>query len=249
MAEAVQSVAITPENEAEFLAAAEAAMKGIEPEAKPEAKPEEKAPVEGEAKAGEPTKLEIPEAKDEAAADGPLDLNPYYQEFADTGKLSDESRGVLKGRLEKAGFANADQLIDQHMAGAKADIEQARQRIFSHVGGESSYNEMVAWASKNLPKEEIVEFNEVVKDPKMVRWAVLGLQAKFNAAVGAKAPAQAQGSKRVTPQTNVSSTVEPIRSDQQVAELVGDKRYLTDPGYRESVDQRIMASMKAGYLR
>lgn len=240
-------VTITPENQAEFIAAAEAAAKPTEPQQKPTE--EAKAPVEGEAKAGE-QKLEIPEKKTDAPAeDGPLDLQPYYNEYAETGALSDESRGVLKARLEKAGFPNADQLIDQHMAGAKADIEQARQKIFSHVGGESSYNEMVQWAAKNLSEAEILEYNEAVKDPRMVRLAVLGLKAQYTAAGGANSNTPAPDPKRVTPQSNVSNAGEPIRSDQQVAELVGDKRYTTDPGYRENVNQRIMASMKAGYLK
>lgn len=239
-------ISITPENQAEFIAAAEAAAKGTEFQQKPTE--EAKAPTEEQKAPGE-QKLEIPEKEEAPAEDGPLDLQPFYNEYAETGALSDESRGVLKARLEKAGFPNADQLIDQHMAGAKADIEQARQRIFSHVGGESSYNEMVQWAAKNLSQEEIIEYNEAVKDPKMVRLAVLGLKAQYTAAGGASSAAAATDPKRVTPQSNVSNAGEPIRSDQQVAELVGDKRYLTDPGYRENVNQRIMASMKAGYLK
>lgn len=246
---ATQFVA-TPENAAEILAAAEAASKGITPPtAPPVGTPAEAATPPSD---GEVPQLEIPEPKEPATepeGDGPLDLNPFYEEYANTGALSDESRSTIKARLEKAGFANADQLIDQHMAGAKADVEQARQRIFGHVGGEQAYSEMVQWAATNLSKEDIEEFNEAVKNPKMVKLAVTALQAQYKAAGAAQAAPSASNPKRVTPQSNVSSAFEPVRSDQQVAELVSDRRYLTDPGYRQVVDQRIAASMRAGYLK
>lgn len=245
---AVTQFSATPENEAELLAAADSARAGTPPAVPPTGTPEE---IPTPPPTGEAPPLEIPDPKEAppAEADGPLDLNPFYEEFANTGALSDESRGVLKSRLEKAGFANADQLIDQHMAGAKADVEQARQRIFSHVGGEQAYSEMVQWAATNLSQEDIEEFNEAVKNPKMVKLAVTALQAQYKAA-GATNPAPAAPNpKRVAPQSNVSTAYEPVRSDQQVAELVSDKRYLTDPGYRQVVDQRIAASMRAGYLK
>lgn len=250
MAGAVQFT-VNDENAKEVLEAAEQAAKGTEkPAEKPadtkaDEKPADKASDEG---TGD-TPIEIPEKKAEAEGET-FDLAPFYQEYADTGALSDESRATIKGRLEKAGFANADALIDQHMAGAKADVESARQRIFSHVGGEAAYKQIVQWASQNLSAEDIADFNETVKNPKAVKMAVLGLQAQFNAAGGQTTkPAAQSDPKRVTPQSNVSAAFEPIRSDQQVADLVSDKKYLTDPGYRAVVDQRIAASMKAGYLK
>jgi hypothetical protein len=248
MAGAVQ-FSITNENQAEVLAAAESARGGPPPATTPPA--EETPVVEIPAKDGEaPATLEIPDPPEKPAEgeDDPLDLNPFYEEYANTGALSDESRNTIKARLVKAGFSNADDLIDQHMAGARADVEQARQRIFSHVGGEQAYSEMVKWAATSLSKEDIEEFNEAVKNPKMVKLAVTALQAQYKAAGAAKAVPAATNPKRVTPQANVSSSFEPIRSDQQVADLVSDKRYLTDPGYRQVVDQRIEASMKAGYI-
>lgn len=241
------SVTITPENQAEFIAAAEAAanpnpvVTTVVPPVTPVVPPVDTkvAPVET---------LEIPEVPEETAeVVEALDLQPFYKEYADTGALSDESRSTIKTRLEKAGFANADDLIDQHMAGAKSSVETVRQSIFSHVGGEAAYSELVQWAAKNLPAEDIADFNESVKNPKMVKLAVLGLQAQFKAA-GAQPPTPPTP-KRVQPATNVSSNVEPIRSDQQLAELVSDKKYLTDPGFKEVVDQRIRFSMAQGYLK
>lgn len=242
------TVSITEENAQEFLDAAKAAAEGtpaptVTPPA-PTEDPSKTPPADAKAEG-----LEIPEPASETEAEvvDQLDLAPFYQEYAETGALSDESRATIKSRLEKAGFANADALIDQHMVGAKASVETIRQSIFSHVGGESNYVEMVQWAAKNLAADDIAAFNEAVKDPKLVKLAVSGLNAQFKAAQ-TQSPA-APAAKRVAPQTNVSSAFEPIRSDQQVAELVSDKKYLTDPGYREVVDQRIMQSMKAGYLK
>lgn len=242
MANAVQ-FAVTDENKDDVLAAAEAAKNPpVEPKA-PEEEPKADPPKDPNAP---PVELEIPE-KPEVEPDAPLDLAPYYTEYAETGALSEESRSAIAERLTKAGFANAEELIDQHMAGAKAAIETTRQGIFAHVGGEAEYTKMVQWASQNLPVAEIQKFNEAVKNPDFVEMAVTSLQAKYKAA-GAAAP-PAKESKHVQPNANVSQSFEPIRSDQQVAELVSDKRYLTDPGYRTLVDQRIKSSMQAGYLK
>lgn len=245
---AATQISITEENQAEFIAAAEAAAKGETPPAVPPAGTP--AEIKPPAANGESPPLEIPKPEEKPAEDsGELDLQPYYEEYANTGTLADESRAVLRDRLTKAGFKNADALIDQHLAGAKADVEQARQRIFSHVGGEQAYTQMVQWAATNLSQEDIAEFNEAVKDPRMVRLAVTSLQARYQAAGGSNAAPKSADPKRVAPQSNVSAAFDPVRSDQQVAELVSDKRYLTDPGYRQVVDQRITASMKAGYLK
>lgn len=242
MANAVQ-FSVTEENQDEVLAAAEAAKNPqVEPEA-PKEEPKEDPPKDPNAP---PVELEIPD-KPEVEPEAPLDLAPYYTEYAETGALSDESRATIAERLTKAGFANAEELIDQHMAGAQAAVETTRQSIFSHVGGEAEYTKMVQWASQNLPVEEIQKFNEAVKNPDFVKMAVTSLQAQYKAA-GAPAP-QPKEPKHVQPNANVSQSFEPIRSDQQVAELVSDKRYLTDPGYRSIVDQRIKSSMQAGYLK
>lgn len=240
------SVAITPENAQEFLDAANPVEEATAPAVPEKTDPEDAKVSPTDAKA---ESLEIPEAKESAEGgdEGAFDLNPFYQEYADTGALSDESRATIKARLEKAGFANADALIDQHMVGAKASVETARQNIFSHVGGESNYVEMVQWAAKTLSADDIAAYNEAVKDPRLVKLAVSGLNAQFKAAQ--TQPSTVPATKRVTPQSNVSAAFEPIRSDQQVADLVSDKRYLTDPGYKQVVDQRIVQSMKAGYLK
>ena len=240
------SVAITSENQQEFLDAAhppEEKLAAPVPDAAPTEEPQGP-PADAKAET-----LEIPDKPAEAEAEvvDKLDLNQFYQEYADTGALSDESRATIKSRLEKAGFENADALIDQHMAGAKASVETIRQGIFSHVGGEANYAQMVQWASQNLSQDDIMAFNEAVKDPKLVKLAVSGLNAQYKAAQ-TQSPA-APAARRVAPQSNVSAAFEPIRSDQQVADLVSDKRYLTDPGYKQAVDQRIMNSMKAGYLK
>lgn len=245
---------------AENLALAQAAMNeadGITPEepeapATPEVPQEETEVVEdapAEVNDLTLTKEEEPEPEAEEPAEGEmLDLTEFYAEYAENGNLSPESSTTIVDRLTKAGFADAEAILEQYMAGANATVSSTRAAAFEITGGEEGYAAMGAWASENLSAVELAAYDEAVANPAMVPLAVRGLYAQFQAATGeqsAAAPAPA----RVAAGANSSAGVALITSMEQLATLTGDPRMDVDPAYRAELNQRIAASMKAGYLK
>lgn len=247
-----QSITVTPQNEAEILAAVEA-LKGTEqkpdntettPPADDQSKPpadDQKAPLEN---------LEIKPQTDEekaAAAVSEIDMESVAQEYTTNGgKLTDETRTKIVDALTKAGIKNAAGVLDSYIAGQEAAAARTMNETFETVGGEQNFRSMIDWAAKNLSPKEIDRYNKAVKDPDTASLAVRGLYAQFQAAAG-KSSAAAR--RAVTSVPNAGAGLQLVRSDQQVAELVGDPRYNSDPGYRAEVNARIKASMDAGVLK
>lgn len=210
-------------------------------------KGEEKPPVD---------KLEIEETSDEEDGDGDtpasINLEEYYQEFEETGELSEESSGKLVGKLTEAGFENAEDLLAQYMVGRQATVAQERAAAFEVVGGEQNYGDMIGWAKENLSPEQVASFNRAASDPGVRELAIRGLHAQYVGATGADAGGTSQGSSSAKTRVSGAATSvaghAPIKSMEQLAKLVGTSEYANDPGHRADVDARIEASMKQGFI-
>ena len=197
----------------------EKAYRAISGNLKPEADPPPAAPPPP---ADPPPSTEIPEANFEA----------YAKEFNETGTLSEES---IK-QLETRGIPK--RFVDTYIQGLKALQTSADQAIFDRGGGQAEYTKMVQWASSNLPVADIKAYNKALQtgDPEIVNLAIDGLKAKFQMAAG------------TPPKTRVSGTnggaVTGFATNGDLQKAVADPRYHTDPDYRQSVIDRLAASMK-----
>ncbi len=255
------SLQVSADNEADLLAVAEAAKAEAtgEPIVKEgeEAKPKEGEVKEGEQAAEKPAEgdqkaknLEISQEEvkkaEEAAAEG-LDLDTFYAEYAEKGSLSDESTATIIGFLEKAKIANPEAVLAQYMSGAASEVSQMRAAAFEVTGGEEQYGKMQAWAAENLSPAEANAFDQAVKDPNMVGIAVRGLHAQYQAATGNQSPAgeQQKTSPRVAAGVIAHQGHARLNSQKQVADLVSDPRFKSDPGFRATAEARIKASMDA----
>lgn len=243
---------VTTENEEEILKAAETAKVeaagDVTPEGseKVEVKSEEQAaekPAEGTTKTLEISQAEVKKAE-EAAAEG-LNLETFYAEYAEKGSLSEESTSTIVTALEKANIANPEAVLAQYMAGASAQVSSMRSTAFEVTGGEEQYGKMQAWAAENLSPAEATAFDRAVQDPNMVGFAVRGLHAQFIAATGNQ---DQKESPRVGAGVIAHQGHAPLNSQQQIADLVSDPRFKSDPGYRATAEARIRASMDAGLV-
>ena len=260
------------ENADANLAAAQAAMNeadGVTPETKEEESNDAESNEEtsdedkGEEEAGEKkpgdlsltpdkkeeTKQDEEESKEEPKdGDAPetLNMQTFYNEYAETGELSEESRSTVVERLTAAGFEDAEGLLNQYLGGADASRDQIRSTAFSITGGEEGYQAMGAWAQENLSPAELAAYDQAVTNPSMVPLAVRGLFSQYQAATGAgNAPAPS----RVSAGPNTAAGVKPVTSIQQSAELTADPRMDTDPAYRAEVNARITAGRKMGAIK
>ena len=125
------------------------------------------------------------EEEQQIDADPLIDLlNEASQEYAQEGKLTEETFEKLsqmdsKDLLEAYMEIQSNQQIEDFTAEQVSDIQ-------NFVGGEEQYNNLVGWASENMPQNFIQAFDNLlnVGDPDMVKLAVVGMQAAFQEANG-----------------------------------------------------------------
>jgi hypothetical protein len=154
-----------------------------------------------------------------------LDFDGMAREYAEKGELSAETYD----RLVKGGIPKA--VVDSFIAGQEAVAEQVRSTVFSAVGGEEKYAELTGWAAQNMSPQEIQAFNATMEGGSMeqMKFAVEALQRRFENAVG-KQPQLLGGNSG-----HNSNSGDVFMSTAQLTAAMADKRYATDPAYRNEV--------------
>jgi hypothetical protein len=164
-------------------------------------------------------------------------IQPYIDEWAQSGELSADSRKALESQFPS-------ELIDDYL-NSKAQAAQFQEAqaatelksIYNSVGGEQNYGEIVQWAGENLSDEQIVAFNEAVNTGSFAQaeLAVKGLAAQYQQASGSQ-PQLLQS----TPDGNAGAGVY-----ESMAQLMVDMKkpeYKTDPAFRQVVQARLSRS-------
>ena len=175
------------------------------------------------------------EEEQQIDADPLIDLlNEASQEYAQEGKLTEETFEKLsqmdsKDLLEAYMEIQSNQQIEDFTAEQVSDIQ-------NFVGGEEQYNNLVGWASENMPQNFIQAFDNLlnVGDPDMVKLAVVGMQAAFQEANGYEG--RMLSGKPAETQQDV------FRSQAEVVQAMSDPRYDQDPAYRQDVFAKLERS-------
>jgi len=158
-----------------------------------------------------------------------IDFDVLQQEYQELGGLSEDAYPAL----EEAGFPEA--VVDQWIAGQQAISQQVQTEMFSLVGGQEQYQELVGWAADALPEAEIDAFNATMatQDPNMIRLAIQGLNARYRSEA---APSLLQGG------TGPVSTGGKFESTAELTAAMSDPRYEKDPAYRQQVSDKLARS-------
>jgi hypothetical protein len=158
-----------------------------------------------------------------------IDFDVLQQEYQELGGLSEDAYAAL----EEAGFPEA--VVDQWIAGQQAISQQVQTEMFSLVGGQEQYQELVGWAADALPEAEIDAFNATMatQDPNMIRLAIQGLNARYRSEA---APSLLQGG------TGPVSTGGKFESTAELTAAMSDPRYEKDPAYRQQVSDKLARS-------
>jgi len=130
----------------------------------------------------QPKKVEIkipdPKAKPEDSATIMQEnFEAMAEEFAANGELSPENRTKLNG----LGFT--DIIINQYLQGIQATNELVSTKSVTLVGSQEKLDAILQWAGNNL-KSEAAALNEQLGNPQMWENTLLGLQARYNSALG-----------------------------------------------------------------
>ena len=135
--------------------------------------------------------------------------------------------------LAKQGFSK--EMVQQYLAGGGDQAASIQDQVFTDVGGESAYQEMMTWAVDNVPQDELTRYDRVVEsgNAEAIRYAAQSLKAKYDAANGTEGRMLA-GKRAPAPQG--------FRSVAEIVAAKRDPRYAADSAYREDVQRKLASS-------
>lgn len=177
--------------------------------------------------------LEIPSddaAKAQVASVG-LDWDGLNTEYAEHGKLTDETYE----KLAKGGIPR--EAVDTYIRGKQAEVDAYETAVFGTAGSVEDYGSLVAWAKEGYNDTEKKAFNDAVTSGDVARaqLAVEALKARYSA-------------KRGAPPVNLlkgggdAAGTQPYKSRVEMTNDMRDKRYKTDPAFRAQVLDRLRQS-------
>ena len=208
----------------------------------------EKAYVELQKKLGD--KEEPEAAKDEEVTDTkeePTDKSEAYSliesandEYYQNGEtLSPETLEKFKGMSSQDLVEGYMQMVKDNPQTNQPDIDVTTaeiNKIQNSVGGETQYNNLVAWAGQNLPANEIKAFDDLVGtgNAAAIQLGVDALKSRYEAVNGY------EGRRLTGKAADTSGDV--FRSQAQLVEAMSDPRYDRDPAYRQDVVAKLERS-------
>jgi hypothetical protein len=206
----------------------------------------EKAYMELQSKLGEKDKeeTETASATDETPdepklSDGASLITNAQQEYYDNdNKLSDETLAKFSEMSSSELLQAYIELNASNPAQAEAetaDISEAQiSEIKESAGGDKAYANVVNWAKDNLDNSQTAAFDEVVNTGSVqaIKLAVAGLKAEYDKANGVEG-------RMVTGKTAPPDNGDVFRSQAELVSAMNDRRYDSDPAYRQDVIEKL----------
>ena len=158
-----------------------------------------------------------------------LDFSAFQDEYNSTGTLSKEALDTLSAE------GISEEVVSTWISGQEALRDQNIDTVFSSIGGEQNYNNMLEWANDNLQPWEVEAFNNQIESlDANTQLAVTGLYARYQNSEGIP-PALLSG--------EVGQDIAPrYESLAQLTSAMSDPKYASDPAYRAKVVQRLSNS-------
>ena len=151
------------------------------------------------------------------------------QQLTKAGLSEQAVKSYFAGRAAEAGYTTGGSTASDIV---EADIAA----IKNSVGGEATYSNIINWAKTNLDQKEIAAFDEVVNTGSVpaIQLAVSGLKSRYDNANGVEG--------RMVTGKNAPQTKDVYRSQAELVRAMSDKRYDTDPAYRQDVIEKLERS-------
>ena len=178
------------------------------------------------------------ETEEEVPNDRKLNLLDQLWDEGTNNKLSKETFDKLSkmNPVEVAKMAMQQRSNAQQAPQAREFTENDVQQIQGLVGGQDNYNNMMSWASENIPEQEVNLFDAVMDrgDPLAAYFAVQSMALKYQDGVGR----EGQMVRGKAPKTSADV----FNSQQEMIQAMEDSRYNDDPAYREAIMQKLERS-------
>ena len=186
----------------------------------------------------EPELREQEEAPEEEVNEYVTALQGAADEYQQNGELSEEtykaltemsSEDLLKTYLE---LQNNQPQVEEAPDLTDAQVTEVK----NFVGGEQQYEQLVNWASENMPQNFVDAFDQLINtgSTDMIKLAVAGLNSAYEGANGY------EGKMFTGKGGNEPADV--FRSQAEVVAALNDPRYDRDPAYRQDVFAKLERS-------
>ena len=167
---------------------------------------------------------------EKAAENAGLDFDALAAKYAESGKLEDADYEAM----EKTGLKR--DTVDAYIRGQQAIADQFEAKVLEGFGDKEAYQNMVQWASTNLPDSAIDMFNEATSsgDVDKALFAINGLKAQYVAANGNE-PARQLDGKPTQGGPRYENEAEYVKD-------IENPDYWKDPAYRARVDRKFAST-------
>lgn len=128
--------------------------------------------------------------------------------------------------------------MDYYSKNQTKTLEQnAVTEIQNIAGGEQGYNDLMQWASTNVPEKDIMEFNKVAEsnNPTAIKFAVEALNNRYKNSEGYEG-------QLLTGKSPTNDGLKPYRSHAELVRDIGNPLYQSDPAFRQDVEARLARS-------
>ena len=149
-----------------------------------------------------------------------------YQQLEGAGLSRASIDSYLAGRAVESGYTTD--------SGAAADLTDSEvNSIKNSVGGEAQYQNMVNWASQNLPQTTVEAFDELINSGNAgaIQLAVNGLRQQYEETNGYEG--------RMLAGKAAQSSGDVFRSQPELVAAMEDPRYDKDPAYSQDVIEKL----------
>ena len=160
----------------------------------------------------------------------------YYEKGELTPETIERFKEMSSTELVETYLKMQQEQPQQQVEAARDLTDAETNAIFNQVGGEASYNNLMEWASENLPDSYTQAYDDVIDkgNPYAIQIALAGLQSQYEAANGV------DGNLRTG--RAVVEKADTFRSQAEVIQAMNDPRYESDPAYRQDVFQKLERS-------
>jgi hypothetical protein len=171
-----------------------------------------------------------PDEREDLDPEAPLDFTGMSTEYWENGELPE----ARYAELESKGIPR--EIIASYLEGQQAIVSGIQQSVFTEVGGEQQYIQMMEWAQNNLSESEVAIYDNSVNSNSMENtlYAVKGLHARYASEAGVE-PNLISGD-------GTSSTGSTYQSAAEVKADMSNPLYKTDPTFRATVAKRLRQS-------
>ena len=182
------------------------------------------------------------ESDEPKLSEGASLITDAQQEYYDNGnKLSEETMAKFSEMSSSdllQAYIELNQNSPEEPQAEAADISEAQiTEIKQAAGGDQAYANVINWAKANLDNSQTEAFDEVVNTGSVqaIKLAVAGLKAEYDKANGVEG-------RMVTGKTAPPASGDVFRSQAELVEAMSDRRYDSDPAYRQDVIEKLERS-------